>query len=64
MNLYLRDALFLVSVFVLIALNAFFVPCELIPRDAVIEWEFEPVQCWPTDPKGRPWHLLGDAEYV
>ena len=51
-------------VYVHFALNAFFVPCELIPRDAVIEWEFEPVQCWPTDPKGRPWHLLGDAEYV
>ena len=46
------------------ALNAFFVPSELIPPDAVIEWEFTPVQCWPVDPKGRPWHLLGDEEYV
>ena len=51
-------------VYVQAALNAYFVPRELVPPDAVVEWEFTPAPCWPVDPKGRPWHRLGVEEFT
>jgi hypothetical protein len=46
------------------ALNAFFVQAELVPPDAVIEWEFEPAPYWPVDPRRRAWHALGPEEFI
>jgi hypothetical protein len=49
-------------VYVLANYNAFFVAAELVPADAVIEWNFEVGEHWPLDPQQRPWHPITDEE--